>query len=154
MHVREVVGSGPPPARVGLAVSTFNQPITAGLEQGALDAFERAGVGEVVVARVSGALELGVVALELFERGCEAVVCVGAVIQGETDHYLHVSTEASHAITAVSLRVGRPVGNAVLTVREYEQAVDRSRPGAGNKGFEAAEAVLRTLGVLHAIGET
>lgn len=154
MRVRELERSGWVPTLVGLAVSTFNQPITAGLEKGALDAFERAGVGEVLVGRVSGALELGVVALELFERGCEAVVCVGAVIQGETDHYLHVSTEASRAITEVSLRVGRLVGNAVLTVREYEQAVDRSRPGAGNKGFEAAEAVLRVLAVMKTGNET
>lgn len=151
MSVREVSGPGYVPSKVGVAVATFNQAITDGLCDGAVAVLDRAGVADVMVARVRGALELGVCALALFEAGCEGVVCVGAVIKGETDHYEYVSGEVSRAITEVALRTGRPVGNAVLTVREYEQAVDRSLQGASNKGGEAAEAVLDTLDVLQGI---
>jgi 6,7-dimethyl-8-ribityllumazine synthase len=78
----------------------------------------------------------------LIDRGCDGVVAVGAVIKGETDHYEYVCAEATRGIGEVALRTGRPVGNALLTVREYEHALERSRPGPGNKGAEAAEAVL------------
>lgn len=147
MKVGEVV-PGPLPARVGVAVASFNEAITDRLLAGVLGALEAAGVEEVTVARVSGALELGVALDALLGEGCDAAVAVGAVIQGETDHYEHVAAEASRAVTEVALRRSRPVGNAVLTVREYQHAVDRSLPGPANKGAEAAEATIRAYRVL------
>lgn len=130
------------PTRIGVVVSTFNGPITAPMRDAAVKTLNEAGVTEVPVFEVAGALEIPVAALALIERGCDGVVAVGAVIKGETDHYEYVCAEAVRGIGEVALRTGRPVGNAVLTVREYEHAVERSRPGPGNKGAEAAEAVL------------
>jgi len=143
---------GPIPEVVGVAVATFNEGITSQLLEGALAALEAAGVARTVVARVPGALELGVACDALFDAGCDAVVAVGAVIEGETDHYQHVSTEASRAVTEIALSRRRPVGNAVLTVRLYEHAVDRSQPGPSNKGFEAAQAAVETFRVLAGLG--
>jgi 6,7-dimethyl-8-ribityllumazine synthase len=138
-----IVAEGPVPSRIGVVVSTFNATITRPMREEAVRVLTAAGVGEVPVFEVLGALEIPVAALALIERGgCAGVVAVGAVIKGETDHYDHVAAAASRGISDVALRTGAPVGNAVLTVREYEQAVERSRPGPGNKGAEAAEAVL------------
>lgn len=138
--------TGTTPLRVGLVVSRFNAPITTPMRQAALKVLTDAGVAEVPVFEVPGALEIPVAALALIERGgCDGVVAIGAVIKGETDHYEYVAAEASRGIGEVALRTGRPVANALLTVRDYDHAVERSRPGPGNKGGEAAEAVLEVL---------
>lgn len=142
---------GPGPQKVGVVAASFNEPITGPLLDGALAELERRGVPEVVVVRVPGALELGVAASRLVAEGCEAVVAVGAVIEGETDHYEIVSRESARALTEVSLSTGVPVTNAVLAVRRYSHAVDRSRPGPGNKGAEAAAAACETASMLRAI---
>lgn len=137
------LGAGPVPERIGVVVSGFNDPITRPMRDEAVRVLTEAGVKEIPVFEVSGALEIPVAAQALIERGaCAGVVAVGAVIKGETDHYEYVAAEATRGIGEVALRTGRPVGNALLTVREYEHAVERSRPGPGNKGGEAAEAVL------------
>jgi 6,7-dimethyl-8-ribityllumazine synthase len=140
------------PSRAGIVMSEFNESITARLRDGAIEALTDLGVDEIVVARVPGALEVGVVSKGLIESGCDVVVAVGAVIKGETDHYEFVAGESSRALTDVALQTGRPVGNAVLTVREYEHAVDRSLPGPSNKGREAAEAAVAAFRVLAALG--
>ena len=88
-------------------------------------------------------MELPLAAQSLAEEGCEAIIAIGAVIKGETDHYEYVAEHATRGITDVSTRTGVPVGNALLTVREYEHAVERSLPGPGNKGAEAAEAAIQ-----------
>ena len=143
---------GDPPRRIGIAVSEFNEPITRPMLQSALEVAAGAGVTDVVVFRVPGALELPVAVLSLIERaGCEAAVAIGAVIKGETDHYEHVATESVRGVAEVALRTGRPVGNAILTVHEYEHALERSRPGPGNKGGEATEAAILMARRLHGI---
>lgn len=137
------VPEGPSPTRIGIVWSTYNAPITRPMLEAARQVLDDAGVTEVPVFEVPGALEIPVGALALIQEGaCDGVVAIGAVIKGETDHYEFVSAEASRGIGEVALRTGRPVGNALLTVREYTHAVERSRPGAGNKGAEAAAAVV------------
>lgn len=140
------------PVKAGVVVAEFNEAITARLADGAIGALEELGIEDVLVARVAGALELGVVASGLFSSGCETVVAVGAVIKGETDHYEYVAGEASRALTQVSLDAGLPIGNALLTVRDYEHAVDRSLPGPSNKGREAAHAAVTAFRVLSGLG--
>ncbi len=135
------VGDGPVPARVGIAVSSFNAAITEPMLKAAIDTCTRLGVGEVAVMRVPGGLELPLAAAAL-TMSCDAVVAIGAVIKGETDHYEYVAEHATRGITDIAVRTGVPVGNALLTVREYEHAVERSLPGPGNKGAEAAEAAI------------
>lgn len=136
------VEPGPLPLRIGIAISTFNAPITAPMLDAALAEAERAGIEETVVMRVPGAMELPLAAQALAESGCEAIVAIGAVIKGETDHYEYVAEHATRGITDVSTSSGVPVGNALLTVRDYEHAVERSLPGPGNKGAEATEAAI------------
>jgi 6,7-dimethyl-8-ribityllumazine synthase len=133
---------GPVPGRIGIAVSSFNAPITDPMLAAAVAVAEQAGVEETVVMRVPGAMELPLASQSLAEVGCEAIVAIGAVIKGETDHYEYVAEHATRGITEISTNTGIPVGNALLTVREYEHAVERSLPGPGNKGAEAAEAAI------------
>ncbi|NNC43399.1 MAG: 6,7-dimethyl-8-ribityllumazine synthase [Acidimicrobiia bacterium] len=135
--------------RIGIAVAAFNEVITAGL----LSAAEAAlfDVGEVTVVRVPGAWELPLAARALALDGVDGVVAIGAVIEGETDHYQFIAAEASRGLQHVMLETGVPVGNALLTVRKLEHARERSARGAGNKGAEAASAVLDTIRALRSI---
>lgn len=134
--------------RVGVVVSTFNEVVTAGLLQGALEALAAAGAADPTVVRVPGSFELPVVARALAQSGHDCVVALGAVIKGETDHYEHVATQAIAGLRQVAVETGVPVGLGVLTTRRVEQARERSRPGPGNKGAEAAMAAVRTADAL------
>ena len=149
MNITEVGGSGEGGRllRVGVAMAEFNAFITEALLQGCLDALADLGVSDVTVARVAGALEVPLVCRRL-ARDHDAVVAIGAVIEGETDHYVHVATQASAGIGRVALDTGVPVGNAMLTVRDAEHARARSLPGPSNKGYEAAQAAVRAVRVL------
>ncbi|MDF1597414.1 MAG: 6,7-dimethyl-8-ribityllumazine synthase [Acidimicrobiia bacterium] len=152
MRLREIESSTDGAGlNIGIAVSTFNETITDGLLAGALSTLEAAGVEECTVVRVPGALELGPALLRLARSGLDALVAIGAVIEGETDHYEHVATQASAAFTHVALATGIPVTSAVLTVREFSHARDRSLPGPGNKGAEAAKAAVTMVNALRQI---
>lgn len=148
MRLREIEGSADGSGlRIGIAVSTFNETITGALLDGAVGALEGAGVEECTVVRVPGALEL-VTAIRRLVSDHDAVIAIGAVIEGETDHYEHVASQTSVAITELALSSGVPIASAVLTVRELSHALDRSLPGPGNKGAEAARAAVEMANVL------
>jgi 6,7-dimethyl-8-ribityllumazine synthase len=134
--------------KVGVVVSTFNEVVTAGLLRGALEALRAAGAVDPTVVRVPGSFELPVVARTLAETGHDCVVALGAVIEGETDHYQHVATQAIAGLQRVAVETGVPVGLGVLTTRRVEQARARSLPGPGNKGAEAALAAVCTAEAL------
>jgi 6,7-dimethyl-8-ribityllumazine synthase len=127
--------------RIGIAVSRFNQVVTDRLVAGATKELERleASIETLVVA---GAWELPLAAQALLDRGCDGVVAVGAIIRGETDHYEVIVRESAAGLNQVALSRSKPVGNAVLAVDNVEQALARSEPGRGNKGAEAAWAVV------------
>lgn len=133
---------------VGIAVATWNQAITDRLLAGAEQRCDQLGVGEVTILRVPGALELPVAAKKLVEGGCHAVVAIGTVIKGDTDHYEIVVRESSGGIAAVAIETGVPVANAILAVHEYEDAVARAGDGPDNKGYEAVEAAVMTATAL------
>ncbi len=128
--------------RVGIAVARWNQAITDKLLNGALTRLEALGVDDVTVVRVPGALELALAAKKLAESGCEAVVAIGAVVKGETDHYDIVVRESARGLTLASLETGVPITNSILAVHEYGSALERAGTGEDNKGFEAADAAL------------
>lgn len=142
MEVREIdeqrEGAG---LTVGIVVASFNEFVTQPLLDGALERLEALGVDHAEVVRVAGALELAPLAAHLTQR-CDAVIAIGAVIEGETDHYVHVAEQSAAGLTRVALDTGIPVANAVLTVRDVEHATDRSLPGPSNKGYEAADAAV------------
>ncbi len=129
--------------KIGVARSRFNDPITSRLATGAVEYLATTGA-DFNVYDVPGAFELPLVAAHLIEVGYDAVVALGAVIDGDTDHYEHVATQATHGLMRVMLDTGKPVAFGILTVREETHAVVRSQPGPGNKGAEAAAAAVET----------
>ncbi|MFZ0014985.1 MAG: 6,7-dimethyl-8-ribityllumazine synthase [Acidimicrobiia bacterium] len=133
---------------VGIAAALWNQSITDKLLAGAMGRLKTIGIDEVTVVRVPGALELPLACKELANAGCDAVVAIGTVIKGDTDHYRIVVDESSRGITLASLETGIPIANAILAVHEYQLALDRAGPGQDNKGVEAVDAAIATARAL------
>lgn len=137
--------------RVGLACAEFNGGITDRLLTGALDALEEAGcdLGRAVVVWAPGAFELPVVAQKLAASDTvDAVICLGAVIRGDTGHYDFVAGQCAAGLQRVQLDTGIPVVFGVLTTDTVDQALLRSEDDGSNKGREAADTALRTVTVL------
>lgn len=146
----EVDGSG---LRIAIATAVFNEPITSGLESGARRWLSAAAVADPTIVAVPGAFELPLVARALAQNH-DAVIALGAVVLGETDHYEHVAHRASEGLMAVMLETGVPVSFGVLTVRDAEHAMVRAKPGPENKGAEAAEAAVRTALLMRTLATT
>lgn len=142
-----VDGSG---LKVAIATATFNESITGGLEAGALEWLEGARVSSPTVVAVPGAFELPLIARALAQSH-DAVVALGAVVMGDTDHYEHVAHRASEGLMAVMLETGVPVSFGILTVQTIDLAVARAAPGPDNKGAEAAHAAVRTALLLRSL---
>ncbi|HET7290862.1 MAG TPA: 6,7-dimethyl-8-ribityllumazine synthase [Vicinamibacteria bacterium] len=129
--------------RVAVVRARFNPGIVDGLSEGAEGALTQMGVAHVVVMDAPGAFELPLAAGAAAASGrFDAVVALGAVIRGDTDHYEHIAREAAAGLQRTALDTGVPVGFGVLTCATEAQAVERSRPGPGNKGAEAARAAV------------
>jgi len=140
--------------RVGFACAEFNGGITDRLLTGALDALDASGcdLGQAVVAWAPGAFELPVVAQRLARSGAvDAVICLGAVIRGDTGHYEFVAGECASGLQRVQLDTGVPVVFGVLTTDSVEQALERSADDGSNKGREAAYTAMRTVNVLDSV---
>jgi 6,7-dimethyl-8-ribityllumazine synthase len=135
--------------RVALCVARFYADLAEALEQGARAALDEAGVEAIESFTVPGAFELPLVAKYAAESGrFDAVVCLGAVIRGETDHYEYVCSSAADGITRVALDTGVPCGFGVLTVDTMEQAQARvAGGGKRDSGRHAVDAVLASLDV-------
>jgi 6,7-dimethyl-8-ribityllumazine synthase len=112
------------------------------------------GADEVRQEKVPGAFELPLAAKAAAIAGYDAVVALGAVIRGETDHYEHIAREAASGLASVALETGVPVGFGVLTVADESQALARSAPGPENKGAEAARAAVAMARVLERLRDT
>ena len=141
----------PPPGRFALVVARFNGTIVEDLVAGALDGLRRHGVGDdaIDVVRVPGSFEIPLVAQRLAATGrYAALICLGAVIRGETSHYDLVAGEAAGGVGRASLSTGVPVIFGVLTCETLEQAVNRAGGKAGNKGFESALAAIEMVNLL------
>jgi len=131
--------------RFGLVVSRFNDFITSNLLTGSLDVFSQCGVDEadLKVLKVPGAFELPQAARKLCSTGnFDAVVCLGAVIRGETSHFDYICAEVSRGVGQVGLEFNIPVLFGVLTTENLEQAIARSGSGSSNKGRETALAAI------------
>ncbi len=140
--------------RVGIAVARFNELITKQLLDGALETLARCGVrdSDITVAWVPGSFELPVVARAFAKSGrCDAVICLGTVIRGETTHYEMVAGQAQGGAGAVSMDTGIPTIFGVLTTENMEQALNRAGGKSGNIGTNAALAAVETASVLAAI---
>ncbi len=137
--------------RVAIVVSRFNEFITSKLLGGAMDGLVRHGVCEddVTVVWVPGAFEIPVIASKAAKSGkYDAVICLGAVIRGATDHYSYVCSEVSKGIASVSLETGVPMLFGVLTTDNIEQAIERSGTKAGNKGYDCALSAVEMVNLM------
>ena len=137
--------------RVAIVVSRFNELVTERLLTGAIDTFRRHGLADdrITIVRVPGSFEIPLPAKRLAESGeFAAVVCLGAVIQGETSHHEYINQPMSAAIMQASLSSGVPVAFGVLTCQSMEQALDRAGGKAGNKGIEATLAAIEMINLL------
>jgi 6,7-dimethyl-8-ribityllumazine synthase len=140
--------------RFAVAVSRFNDLVTSRLLEGALLAFRQHGVAEddLEVAWTPGAFELPLIAQRLAtSRQFDAVLCLGAVIRGETAHFDYVAGECARGVQQVTLETGVPCIFGVLTTDTLEQALDRAGGKHGNKGWEAAIAAMEMAGLLDSL---
>jgi 6,7-dimethyl-8-ribityllumazine synthase len=145
-----------PPGRFAVVAARFNAAVVDALVAGALDALRRHGVADdaIDVVRVPGSFEIPLVAQRLAgSRRYAAVVCLGAVIKGDTDHYDHVAGSATSGVAQAALATGVPVIFGVLTCDTLEQAVNRAGGKAGNKGFEAAVTAVEMVNLLRKFPE-
>ena len=137
--------------RLAIVVSQYNERVTGKLLQGAAACAREAGIADdaVDVVWVPGDFELPGVSSALAATGkYSAIVCLGAVIRGETAHFDFVAGDAARGINEVAIRTGIPVSFGVLTTETMDQALARAGGSAGNKGHEAAEAAIKSADVI------
>ena len=137
--------------RIAVVCSRFNGLVTERLLAGARDGLARHGVDEasIEVAWAPGAMELPLVARQLAAAGeFDAIITLGAVIRGATDHYQHVATQCAAGVQRAQLDTGVPVVFGVLTTDTIEQAIERAGAKAGNKGFDAALTAIEMVDLL------
>jgi 6,7-dimethyl-8-ribityllumazine synthase len=146
----------PPPGRFALVAARFNHVIVEQLVNGALDGLKRHGVGDEAIdlVRVPGSFEIPSVAQRLAaSKRYAAVICLGAVIRGDTDHYDHVAGGAAHGVAQAALSTGVPVIFGILTCDTLEQALNRAGAKSGNKGFDAAVSAIEMVNLLRQLPE-
>lgn len=129
--------------KFGIIVSRFNEMVTKGLLDGAMDCLKRHGAKEtnINVVKAPGAFEIPLVAKKIAKE-YDAVICLGAVIRGNTAHFEYVAAEAAKGIAQVSLDTGVPVIFGILTTDNLEQAMERAGAKSGNKGFNSALSAI------------
>jgi len=138
-------------ARFTIVASRFNDFIVKALIKGAVECLCRHGANEtdIEVIRVPGAYEIPLAVDKVAsQRRCDGIIALGAVIRGATPHFEYVAGECTSGIAAVSRQHGMPIGIGVLTTDTIEQAIERAGSKAGNKGEEAAQAVIEMVNLL------
>ena len=139
--------------KIAVVVSRFNSFLTEQLVKGAVDAFVRHGGDEqdLTLVKVPGAYEIPLAAMKLAEKKFDAVVALGAVVQGATPHATLIETSTAEAFTKISLKTGVPVLDGIVAAENLEQAVERCGTKQGNKGFAAMTAAIEMVNVIKAL---
>lgn len=151
IKVLEGMVVAPENMKAGIVASRFNEIIVNKLLAGAVDGLVRHGVEEenITAAWVPGAFEIPVAAARMAKsQKYDAVICVGAVIRGDTTHYDYVCNEVSKGIAQVSLSTGVPIMFGVITTENIEQAIARAGSKSGNKGYDCALSAIETVNLL------
>lgn len=141
--------------KIGIVASRFNEFITSKLIDGALDGLKRHSVKDedIDIAWVPGAFEVPLIASKMAKSNkYDALICLGAVIRGDTTHYDYVCSEVSKGIAHVALDNGIPVMFGILTTENIEQAIERVGTKSGNKGFECAMGAIEMVNLIKEIG--
>jgi 6,7-dimethyl-8-ribityllumazine synthase len=140
--------------KLAIVVARFNSFITEKLLEGAIDAFVRTGGSRenMQLVRVPGSWEMPVIAAELArQKRHDAIVCLGAVIRGETPHFDYVAGNSASGLARVAVETGVPIAFGVLTTNTVEQAMDRAGAKSGNKGFDAVMTAIEMANLFKAI---
>jgi 6,7-dimethyl-8-ribityllumazine synthase len=140
--------------RFAIIVSRFNSFVTERLLAGALDALARSGcdMEQVEIVKTPGSWEIPVVAAELARRKRhDAIICLSAVIRGDTPHFDYVAGQAAAGIANIPVETGVPVAFGVLTTNTFEQAIDRAGGKSGNKGFDAAMTAIEMANLMRTL---
>ena len=140
--------------KYGIVIARFNEFIGSKLLSGCIDALVRHGVSEssIDVAWVPGAFEISLVASKLANsKEYDAVICLGALIRGNTPHFDYIAAELSKGIAQISLKTEKPVIFGVLTTDNIEQAIERAGTKMGNKGAEAAKTAIEMVNLLNSV---
>jgi len=138
-------------AKFAIVVSRFNEFITSKLLAGAIDALQRHGAEDeqITVVWVPGSIEITSAAKKLAAGGkFDAIICIGAIIRGQTDHYEYVGQQVSRGISQINYDTGIPTIFGVLTCDTIEQAIERAGTKAGNAGATAAASAMEMVNVL------
>jgi 6,7-dimethyl-8-ribityllumazine synthase len=141
--------------KIGIVVSRFNQFISERLLEGALDALHKLGADEkdITVYKVPGSFEIPVVVKKLVvAKKADGIVCLGALIRGDTPHFDFLSAEVTKGLAQISMDEGVPVSFGILTVETIEQGIERAGAKAGNKGWDAVFSVVETLNLIKKTG--
>ncbi len=140
---------------IAIVLSRFNEQITSKLLEGAVNAIKKTGIVEetVEVWKVPGSFELSLIASKLAaSEKYDAIICLGAIIRGETPHFDLVASEVAKGIAQTSLQHGIPVAFGVVTADNMEQAIDRAGGKMGNRGFDAALSAIEMANLLRTSG--
>jgi 6,7-dimethyl-8-ribityllumazine synthase len=141
--------------KIGIVVSRFNQFISERLLEGALDALHKLGADEkdIAVYKVPGSFEIPIVVKKLVAaKKADGIVCLGALIRGDTPHFDFLSAEVTKGLAQISMDEGMPVSFGILTVDTIEQGIERAGTKAGNKGWDAVFSVVETLNLIKKAG--
>jgi 6,7-dimethyl-8-ribityllumazine synthase len=140
--------------RYAIVASRFNDVITRRLIDGAVDCLARHGAGDdqITIFRCPGSFEIPLLAARVLDlKRYDAVICLGAVIRGDTPHYDFIAAEVTKGIAMLALETRTPVAFGVLTTDTMEQALERAGLKHGNKGFEAALTAIEMVNLLYAV---
>ena len=150
--VRMIEGTPAAPGlRIAVIVSRYHDFVTDRLQSGALAGLAALGVGDanITVVRVPGAFEIPAAAQHVAAGArCDAVVCLGCLIRGETPHFEYISAAVAHGLTSVAAATGVPMAFGVLTTNSVEEALERAGESKSNKGWEAAAAAVEMATVI------
>jgi len=141
--------------KFGVVISRFNEFVTKKLLDGAQDALLRHGVseGDIDVAWVPGSFEIPLVVKKLAQtKKYDAIICLGAVIRGETPHHEYIATEVTKGIAKLGLEYELPVSYGIITADSLEQAIERAGTKAGNRGADAAVDAIEMANLLKSVG--
>lgn len=145
-----LIGKG---KRFAIVASRFNELISHRLLDGAIDCLVRHGVaeGDIEVIWTPGSYEIPFVANRLLDKGYHALICLGAVIRGDTPHFDYIASEVAKGIAQLNLKGKIPVSFGIITADNIDQAVDRAGAKQGNRGWDAALSALEMVNIIDVI---
>lgn len=137
--------------KFAIVVSRFNEFITSKLLDGAIDSLVRHGADEdkIEVFWVPGSFEIPLIANKIAQnKRFDGIICLGAIVQGDTPHYEYIAGEVTKGIAMTSIEKGVPIGFGILTTDNLEQAIERAGTKSGNKGAQTAESVIEMVNLI------